>query len=94
MAEEKRQFLDDQRRRNALEGKFGQGKRRYGLGLILEKIPLTQGLTIAMNVLVRNLEKLLDLLSVLFTCWLHLFWARGSMNNAHSAPFAEYGAMT
>ena len=43
MAEEKRQFIDDQRRRNADEGKFGQGKRRFGLGLIHEKLALTQG---------------------------------------------------
>ena len=33
LAEEKRQFLDDQRQRNAVEGKIGQGKRRFGLGL-------------------------------------------------------------
>jgi len=29
LAEEKKQFLDDQRQRNAVEGKIGQGKRRY-----------------------------------------------------------------
>jgi len=73
VAEEKRQFLDDQRQRNAVEGKFGQGKRRYGLGLIREK-PL-------------------ELLYVLFTCWLHLLWARGSVNNVHSDPFAAHGVM-
>jgi hypothetical protein len=75
VAEEKRQFIDDQRRRNAVEGKFGQGKRRFGLGLIREKLALTQGSTIAMNISVMNLEKLLELLFVLFTCWLHLLWA-------------------
>jgi IS5 family transposase len=93
VAKEKRQLHDDQRRRNAVEGRFGQGKRRYGLGLSLEKIALTQGSTIAMNILVMNLKKLLVVLFVLFTCWLHLLWARGSMNNAHSAPSAEFGAM-
>lgn len=36
VAEEKRQFIDDQRRRNAVSGKFGQGKRRFGLALIRE----------------------------------------------------------
>jgi hypothetical protein len=36
VAEEKRQFIDDQRRRNAVEGKFGQGKRRFGFALIRE----------------------------------------------------------
>jgi hypothetical protein len=38
-------------------------------------IVLAQGSTIAMNILVVNLEKLLELLFVLFTCWLHLLWA-------------------
>jgi len=41
VAEEKRQFIDDQRRRNAFEGRFGPGKRRFGLGLIREKLALT-----------------------------------------------------
>ncbi len=72
MAAEKQQFIDDQRQRNAVEGKIGQGKRRFGLGLIREKLPATQGSTIALNVLVMNLEKLLELLFVLFTSWLYL----------------------
>lgn len=45
--------------RNAAEGKIGQGKRRFGLGLIREKLAVTQGSTIALNMLVMNLEKLL-----------------------------------
>ncbi len=73
LAAEKRQFLDDQRQRNAVEGKIGQGKRRFGLGLIREKLAVTQGSTIALNVLVMNLEKLLELLFVLITALLRLF---------------------
>ncbi len=72
LAAEKRQFIDDQRQRNAVEGKIGQGKRRYGLGLIREKLLATQGSTIAINVLVMNLQKLLELLFVLFAYWLQL----------------------
>jgi hypothetical protein len=72
VATEKQQFIDDQRQRNAVEGKIGQGKRRFGLGLIREKLPATQGSTIAMNVLVMNLEKLLELLFVLFAYWIQL----------------------
>jgi hypothetical protein len=72
VAAEKQQFIDDQRQRNAVEGKIGQGKRRFGLGLIREKLAVTQGSTIALNVLVMNLEKLLELLFVLFTSWLYL----------------------
>jgi hypothetical protein len=66
VAAEKQQFIDDQRRRNSIEGKIGQGKRWFGLGLIREKLPETQDSSIAMNVLVMNLQKLLRLLFVLF----------------------------
>ena len=72
VAAEKQQFIDDQRQRNAVEGKIGQGKRRFGLGLIREKLSATQGSTIALNVLVMNLEKLLQLLFVFFAYWLQL----------------------
>jgi len=72
VAAEKRQFINDQRQRNAVEGKIGQGKRRYGLGLIREKLSVTQGSTIAITVLVMNLQKLLELLFVLFAYWFQI----------------------
>jgi hypothetical protein len=72
VAAKKQQFIDDLRQRNAVEGKIGQGRRRFGLGLIREKLPVTQGSTIALNVLVMKLEKLLELLFALFASWLHL----------------------
>jgi IS5 family transposase len=49
----------DELEHNAVEGKFGQGKRRYGLGLIRAKLAETSGSMIGMAVLVMNLEKLL-----------------------------------
>jgi hypothetical protein len=49
----------DELERNAVEGKFGQGKRRYGLGLVRGKLAVTSGSMIGMAVLVMNLEKLL-----------------------------------
>ena len=70
MAAEKQQFMNDQRRRNAVEGKIGQGKRRYGLGLIMEKLPVTQGSAIAVNVLDMDLQKLLEFLYVDLWSWL------------------------
>jgi IS5 family transposase len=70
VAAENQQYLDDQRQRNAVYGKIGQGKRRYGLGVIREKLALTQGSTIAINVLVMNLQKLLELLFAPFAYWL------------------------
>jgi hypothetical protein len=42
------------------------------LGLIYEKLAVTQGSTIALNVLVMNHEKLLDLLFVSSASWLQL----------------------
>jgi hypothetical protein len=86
LAEEKRQFLDDQRQRNAVEGKIGQGKRRFGLGLIREKLAVTQGATIALNVLVTNLEKLLELLFVLFATLLRLLLVNESGQRVHTLP--------
>ena len=73
----KYQFLEDQRRHNAVEGKFGQGTRRYGLGLICEKLASTQVSTIVMNVLAMNLQKLLELLFVLIGIWRHLLLSDG-----------------
>lgn len=70
IAAEKKQFMNDQRKRNAVEGKIGECKRRYGLGLIREKLIATQGSSIAMNILVMNLQKLLQLLFV----FIGLFW--------------------
>jgi len=82
LAEDKRQFLDDQRQRNAVEGKIGQGKRRFGLGLIREKLPATQGSAIALNVLVMNLEKLLELLFVLVAIWMQLLTSSPAIQRA------------
>ncbi|QPN58458.1 hypothetical protein H8F24_09385 [Synechococcus sp. CBW1002] len=45
-----------------MAGKFGHGKRSFGLGLVREKLAETSGCTVAMNLLVMNLEKLLELL--------------------------------
>ena len=46
--------LQDNRERNAIEGKIGEGKRRYGLDLIMARLPETSGSVIAMQVLVMN----------------------------------------
>ena len=70
LAEEKRQFLDDRRQRNAVEYKISQGERRFGLALIREMLAVSQGSTIALNVMAMNPEKLLELpLSFLRPCY-------------------------
>jgi hypothetical protein len=86
LAEEKRQFLDDQRQRNAVEGKIGQGKRRFGLGLIREKLAVTQGATIALNVLVMNIEKLLELLFIFFAALLCLLLVKKGDRSSRTVP--------
>jgi IS5 family transposase len=57
--DQRKLMRQDELERNAVEGKFGQGKRRYGLGLIRGKLAETSGSMIGMAILVMNLEKLL-----------------------------------
>ncbi len=57
--EQKKQALDDERFRNAIEGKFGQAKRRFSLNLVMTKLPKTSETSIAITFLVVNLSKLL-----------------------------------
>ena len=53
--EKKKQALEDERIRNAIEGKFGQGKRRFGLNRVMAKLDNTSGTVIAITFLVMNL---------------------------------------
>lgn len=52
----------DARERNAVEGKFGEGKRCYGLGRIMARLKKTSETVIAIQFLVMNLEHRLRLL--------------------------------
>jgi len=52
--------------RNAVEGKFGEGKRKYGLDRIYAKTKETAKSIIAMHFLVMNLERKLRVLFVQF----------------------------
>jgi IS5 family transposase len=47
----------DERDRIPIEGKFGQGKRRYGLGRVMTKLASTSETAIALTFLVMNLER-------------------------------------
>jgi len=57
-----KQALADERDRIAIEGAFGVGKRRYGLGRIKAKLQVTSETSISLTVLVMNLEKSLRVL--------------------------------
>lgn len=58
--EQKKQARDDERIRNRIEGKFGQGKRRFSLGRVMAKLPHTSLSAIAITFLVMNLSTLLS----------------------------------
>jgi IS5 family transposase len=63
--EQKLEYLDNCNR-NQVEGKFGEGKRKYSLGKIMTKLAETSATTIVLSLIVMNLEKKLRLLSCLF----------------------------
>jgi len=54
--ETKKQALENERFRSAIEGKFGQGKRRFSLDLIKMKRSDTAETVIAISFLVMNLN--------------------------------------
>jgi hypothetical protein len=66
--ETKKQAQEDERIRNYIEGKFGQGKRRFSLSKILTKLSSTSATTIAIIFLVMNLSTLLREVLSLFLC--------------------------
>lgn len=57
--EQKRIGYQDAVARNAIEGKFGEGKRTYGLGLIRARLQKTSETVISLQFLVMNLSKAL-----------------------------------
>ena len=60
-----------------IEGKFGKGKRKLGLGRVMTKLAQTSETSIALTFLVMNLEKLLRQFYCRFLCsifGIHTFW--------------------
>jgi hypothetical protein len=60
LARARRQQCQDERDRNAMEGKFGQGKRRFTLDRIMAKLAETSEAVIMVSFIVMNLEKILS----------------------------------
>ena len=56
----KRQQRQDEIDRIAVEGKFGQGKRRFTLARIMAKLAETSEAVIMVSFIVMNLEKILS----------------------------------
>ncbi|MEM9266850.1 MAG: transposase, partial [Cyanobacteria bacterium P01_F01_bin.13] len=69
-----------------VEGKFGQGKRRFGLGRVMAKLAQTAETMIAITCLVMNLEKRLRRFIVLLLRVL-IRLLRGSQ--ADVSPFTD-----
>jgi transposase, IS5 family len=64
--EDKLKALESEGIRNYIEGKFGQGKRRFSLNLVMTKLPHTSETAIAVSFLVINLSTYLWRLLRLF----------------------------
>ncbi len=63
----------DEPDRIAVEGKFGQGKRRFSLARIMTKLAQTSEVSIMVSFIVMNLEKILTgILSFLLFVWWRL----------------------
>lgn len=61
-AEQRKIAKQDASQRNVVEGKFGEGKRKYGLGLIQTRLRKTSETVISLQLLVMNLERSLRVL--------------------------------
>jgi Transposase DDE domain len=72
----KKQAQEDERIRNCIEGKFGQGKRRFSLKRIMTKLEDTSRTSIAITFLVINLSRLLKEALIAFLCQ---FFARNTI---------------
>ncbi len=66
--QDQQQGRDDATARMAIAGKFGQGKRRFGLGRMMAKLASTSEAMIQISFLVMNLEHLLVRVGSLL-CW-------------------------
>ena len=72
----KRIAYQDATERNAIEGKFGEGKRKYGLGRIRARLAQSSFTVVALQVLVMNLERRLRVLFLYFRYMLQLAFGR------------------
>ena len=83
LQEASKQARQDEIDRIPIEGKFGLGKRSYGLNRIMTKLSLTSKTSIAITFLVINLEKWLKAIFLfLFQGQSFRFWVRESAASA------------
>ena len=75
---ERKQLYQDSCRRNAIEGSYGTGKRKYGLDLIMTKLFDTTLTAISFGFFVKNMERVLRLLVVRFLWMLEFYGSQRS----------------
>ncbi|NEQ48267.1 MAG: transposase [Leptolyngbya sp. SIOISBB] len=80
------QVKQDAAIRNGVEGKFGQAKRRFGLARVMAKLASTAATSIAVTVLVMNLEQRLRAF-IFFCCRLVLGLWREHILGANKLSF-------
>ncbi|KKK73094.1 hypothetical protein LCGC14_2897280, partial [marine sediment metagenome] len=69
LRQDRRMHRQDEIDRIAIEGKFGQGKRRFSLSLIMAKLSATSEAVIAVSFIVMNLERILSILLYFLLCF-------------------------
>jgi hypothetical protein len=69
MAQARRQQRQDELDRIPIEGKFGQGKRRFTLNRIMAKLAETSEAVIMVSFIVMNLEKMLSSIILFIFCF-------------------------
>jgi hypothetical protein len=82
LKEQKKLQYQDECDRNAVEGKFGQGKRRFSLGRIMAKLAGTSEAAIMVSFIVMNLEKILTgilSLGLFIACRLWMYRRQSSL---------------
>jgi len=81
--ESRRQQRQDELDRIPIEGKFGQGKRRFTLNRIMAKLAETSEAVIMVSFIVMNLEKILS--SIIIFIFGSAAWLRHWLSNSHHA---------
>jgi hypothetical protein len=71
--EQKRLEKQESGERNAVEGKFGEGKRFYSLGRVMTRLKNTSEVSIHMTFLVMNLKKRFSDFVFRFYLWLYRY---------------------
>ena len=69
LKQQKQLHRQDELDRIAIEGKFGQGKRRFGLARVMAKLAGTSEVVVMVSFIVMNLEKILSGVLFLFFQW-------------------------